>query len=261
MKKKEKKYEEATERSIKGAKSIFEKKNFSNLEKFKHHLGIRKEDENHDEELNKMSGKTVFDHLSEQIDSVVRGRRYIIAEIGKLKVTLEEFREAIEEQAGGGGGGIASIAGEMKNFMQNTISTLSELKGTISQLSGTVNNLQTRVQQLSGQVQNVKSSGGAPQQQYSPPPQQQAPPPQQQAPQGSPLDALLNTAKSGATAKDLGVKIDELRSDLSKKNPLNPILFELSIEAGRLKSMGDKALDSNGISNLEQKITKWKSKS
>ncbi len=103
-------------------------------------------------------GKTVFDHLSEQIDQVVRGRRYIIAEIGKLKVSLDEFKEAIDKSSGGSN--LGTLVNDMKSFMQTTVTTLTDLKGTISQLSGVVNNLQSQVQQLNNQVQAIKASGG-----------------------------------------------------------------------------------------------------
>ena len=64
-------------------------------------------------------GKTVFDHLSEQIDQVVRGRRYIIAEIGKLKVSLMNFKDAIEKSSGGSG--IGSLVNDMKSFMKSKV--------------------------------------------------------------------------------------------------------------------------------------------
>jgi hypothetical protein len=75
------------------------------------------------------------------------------------------------------------------------------------------------------------------------------------------FDSLIQAANSGKTAKDLGDMIDLIRTNLAKANPLNPILFELTIEAGRLKSMGSKALDPPAITQLQQKVDKWKSKS
>ncbi|MHA1341848.1 MAG: hypothetical protein ACTSO2_17915 [Promethearchaeota archaeon] len=75
------------------------------------------------------------------------------------------------------------------------------------------------------------------------------------------FDNILNAARSGTAAKDLGAMIDQLRSELSKINPLDSKLFELSMEAGRLKSLGTKILDPNGVAILEQKINKWKSQS
>ncbi|MHA1734437.1 MAG: hypothetical protein ACTSU5_21060 [Promethearchaeota archaeon] len=57
------------------------------------------------------------------------------------------------------------------------------------------------------------------------------------------------------------MELDALRTQLSKENPLNPILFELSMEAGRLKSMGAKPLSGADISTLEGKINSWRAKS
>jgi hypothetical protein len=78
---------------------------------------------------------------------------------------------------------------------------------------------------------------------------------------GASFDRILQSAQSGTPAKDLGGMIDALRTALSKANPLNPILFELSMEAGRLKSLGGNPLDESNIGSLQQKIDKWKSKS
>jgi len=52
--------------------------------------------------------------------------------------------------------------------------------------------------------------------------------------------------------------IDQLRTKLSKENPLNPILFELSMESGRLKALGDAPLNESNLNTLTQKIYKWK---
>ncbi len=64
------------------------------------------------------------------------------------------------------------------------------------------------------------------------------------------FDKVLNDAKGGITAKELGGSLVQLRSQLSKENPLNPVLFELSMEAGRLKSLGSKSLAGADLSYL-----------
>ncbi len=62
---------------------------------------------------------------------------------------------------------------------------------------------------------------------------------------------ILMNAKGGFTAKELGAELATMRSQLSNENPLNPILFELSMEVGRLKSLGLKPLDDSELTGLE----------
>ncbi len=263
--------------------------------------------------------KTVFDALSEKIDQVVLGRRYIIAEIGKLKVSVEDFKGAIEKA---NFQSIADAVTEMKNFMQMAVSSLGQLKSTLTQLGNTVANLSTTVDDTLGAVNQLRSrgpiGGGAPmaptpsRSQAAPFPSSYgggpsfpspmapqpssfgAPPPPQPssaaggypkpggftgvpappapaavapapvAPAAGPVnrfEKILNDAKGGATAKELGGELDSLRSQLSKENPLNPVLFELSMEAGRLKSLGGKNLSGADLSGFEIKVNSWKQKS
>lgn len=70
------------------------------------------------------------------------------------------------------------------------------------------------------------------------------------------FDAVYSAAKK-KKGNELGKMIDEIRLSLSKKNPLNPILFELSMEAGRLKSLGESTLNDQDFKILEQKISSW----
>jgi hypothetical protein len=74
------------------------------------------------------------------------------------------------------------------------------------------------------------------------------------------FDKIMQVARGGTQAKDIGGMLDSIRTALSKANPLNPILFELSMEAGRLKSLGGIPLDQANISGLDQKVAKWKTK-
>lgn len=71
------------------------------------------------------------------------------------------------------------------------------------------------------------------------------------------FDAVYSAAKK-KKGNELGKMIDEIRLSLSKNNPLNPILFELSMEAGRLKSLGENPLNNQDFQILEQKIFSWK---
>ncbi|MHA1395484.1 MAG: hypothetical protein ACTSRZ_18430 [Promethearchaeota archaeon] len=237
--------------------------------------------------------KTVFEHLSEQISQVVRGRRFIISEIGKLKTVVQDLQDALEKS---NLSSVANTINELKSFIQNAVTTLGNLKNSISQLSSTISSLSSSVENTYNIVKGLKAGTigrpAAPTFQPSAPqpaaptfqpsaPQPAAPTFQPSAPQPAAptfqppapqpaassgniamkFDNILNAARSGTAAKDLGAMIDQLRSELSKINPLDSKLFELSMEAGRLKSLGTKILDPNGVAILEQKINKWKSQS
>src|SRR6056297_1470666 len=126
-----------------------------------------------------MSKRTVFDHLTEQLDSVVKGRRYIISKIGKLKESVMDLQDSVANSSGGGAG-MGSLVGDLKTFMQQTIGTLGQLKTSFNKLNNVVNS-------LSSQVQQLKSSGvSAPAAKASSPaPAKSAPAPKPQA-QASP---------------------------------------------------------------------------
>ena len=234
--------------------------------------------------------KTVFDHLSEQIDQVVRGRRFIIAEVGKLKVSVEDLKDAV------GGQGTTDIAGtvnDLKVFIQQAVSSLGELKSSLGQLSASMGALNNTVENTYNVVKSRPATSAAapraaaptynapaptPTPTYTAPraaaPTYNAPAPTPTPTYTAPRAAapapsaggdvfanILNAAKSGKPSVELGGMIDSIRTGLSKKNPLNPILFELSMEAGRLKSLGTKTMDGSAVATFEQKIQKWKAKS
>lgn len=233
-----------------------------------------------------MSQKTVYEHLLESVDNVVKGRRYIIAEIGKVKVSVDDLKSALDQSSMGE---VANTVNELKNFIQNAVNTLGTLKNSISQLASSITALSSTVENTYNIVKNIKAGGGvtpspistsymAPQPVTPSFSASQPIAPIYSAPQpvtssfsipqnvspvssagGNKFDNVLVAAKSGTVAKDLGVMLDQIRSDLSKVNPLDSKLFELSMEAGRLKSLGTKSLDDNGIATLEGKINKWKS--
>lgn len=229
--------------------------------------------------------KTVFDHLTESIDQVVKGRRYIIAEIGKVKTDIDEVRDLIVKSSGGND--MAAMVNDLKGFTQKTLQTLTELKSTVGQLSGVVKNLQSQVTNLQMRGAGSPQPAAQPmyQQQPAAQPMYQQPPaaqPMYQQPQATPqatpqaappagggisgaaasaaFDKVLQAARSGTPAKDIGGMLDSIRTALAKANPLNPTLFELSMEAGRLKSLGGAPLDPANQGGLDQKIQKWKSK-
>jgi hypothetical protein len=218
-----------------------------------------------------MSQKTVFDALNEKLDQVVLGRRYIIAEIGKLKEVVSGLTDSV---SGSSMDAVSGAVQEMKSFMQQAINSLSDLKNSVSRLGNTINSLNTGIETV---LQAVSSGGGI----STAPAPAPAPPaakaskttpaakktkadkaaeaaPASTAGEADSFDKILTAAESKSTAVEIGEMIDALRTDLSKENPLNPILFELSMEAGRLKALGSNPLNDSNHNTLKSKIEKWK---
>lgn len=212
--------------------------------------------------------KTVFDQLMEKLDEVILGRRYIIAEVGKLKEIVSEMQDT---SVGDAINQITSAVNEMKNFMQTSINSLTDLKNNITNLGTSVNSLNSTVETTLNAVNTLKSGGYsapssvAPAMKASTPAVSSAPkataassaPKPATTSGGSEFNAILSAANSNTPAVQIGNMIDQLRTRLSKENPLNPILFELSMESGRLKALGDSPLNETNKNTLTQKINKW----
>jgi hypothetical protein len=217
--------------------------------------------------------KTVFDQLMEKLDEVILGRRYIIAEIGKLKEIVGDIQDTT---TGDAITQIGSAVNEMKTFMQNSINTLTDLKNNINNLGTSINSLNSTVETTLNTVNTLKAGGmtAAPMHSTAPisapsstapasitPAPSMSPPLQQPSTatsRGSEFDAIHSAAKSNTAAAELGNMVDKLRTQLSKENPLNPILFELSMESGRLKALGNNPLNDKNLQTLLEKIQKWK---
>ena len=224
--------------------------------------------------------KTVFDHLTEQLDGVVKGRRYIIAEIGKLKVSVEDLKDEVIQTVGSETN-IGAVINDLKTFMQRTIGTLGDLKNTVGKLGIMVKSLESQVQSLKksgvqagarAPVPTARSplaSGAPAATPMAATPMATTPVVSAPAPSGggggtavaAAFGKIFQAASSGVPAKDIGGMLDALRTSLSRANPLNPILFELSMEAGRLKSLGGSKLDAGNLGTFQQKINSWKAKS
>lgn len=222
--------------------------------------------------------KTVFDQLMEKLDEVILGRRYIIAEIGKLKEVVSDIQDTSVNDA------MTQIAGavnEMKTHMQNAVNALTDLKNNINNLTTNVNSLNSTTNTTLNAINALKEGGPIPasssKSSASPAPTSSGQPSSSPAPTPKPtpspqttspapsgggsldFDAILNAAKGNKNAVEVGNMIDELRTSLSKSNPLDPRLFELSMESGRLKALGDNPLNENNLKTLTDKINKWKS--
>ncbi len=214
----------------------------------------------------------------EKLDEVVLGRRYIIAEIGKLKEVVSDLQDT---SIGDAMVQITGAVNEMKNFMQTSINSLTDLKNNITNLGTAINSLNSTVETNLNAVNALKAGGGisapaisssfpapvATTTGYTPAPvattTSYTPAPVASTPAAAPsggtnFDSILSAAQSNSPSVKLGNMIDELRTKLSKENPLNPILFELSMESGRLKALGDNPLNENNLKTLIQKLQKWK---
>jgi len=214
--------------------------------------------------------KTVFDQLMEKLDEVILGRRYIIAEIGKLKEIVGDIQDT---SSGDAMTQIGGAVNEMKTFMQNSINTLTDLKNNINNLGNSINSLNNTVETTLNAINALKAGGGAVSAAPISSPAPSAVRPMTAAPvatsapapaaaptgaAGASFDAILNAVNAKSPAVDLGNLIDGIRTKLSKENPLNPILFELSMESGRLKALGANPLNDKNLQTLVEKINKWK---
>jgi len=201
----------------------------------------------------------------EKLDEVILGRRYIIAEIGKLKEIVGDIQDT---SSGDAMVQIGGAVNEMKNFMQNSINTLTDLKNNINNLGTSINSLNSTVETTLNAInalkggQTVISTPAVPMSTVPSPNISVAPPKTTPtspiASSGGDFDSLLSAAKSNTPAIDLGNMVDNLRTKLSKENPLNPILFELSMESGRLKALGSNPLNDKNLQTIIDKINKWK---
>ncbi|MFX1408737.1 MAG: hypothetical protein ACFFA6_00160 [Promethearchaeota archaeon] len=71
------------------------------------------------------------------------------------------------------------------------------------------------------------------------------------------FNLIMSAAKSNNPAVEIAMMLEKLRIKLQKENPLNPILFELSMESRRLQSLGNIPLNEHNLLILIEKIQKW----
>jgi hypothetical protein len=72
--------------------------------------------------------------------------------------------------------------------------------------------------------------------------------------EGSCFDLILSIEKSNSPALEIANTLEKIRKKLENENPLNPILFELSVESKRLKALGNIPLDEYNLKILMEKI-------
>jgi thiamine kinase-like enzyme len=158
----------------------------------------------------------------------------------------------------------------LKLFIQQSMKSQGEMKKHITELSKRIDGVNEKLHNLDSKYQNglinemkpneKTFTQNAPESRSSIVIAYPVPHPVTEI-ESKEADFIFDEVYSAAKKKkgnELGKMIDEIRLTLSHKNPLNPILFELSMEAGRLKSLGENQLNDQDFQILEQKIYSWK---
>ncbi len=78
--------------------------------------------------------------------------------------------------------------------------------------------------------------------------------------QQSLFERIISRAQAGFPAQNLAVMLNELRPKLLQKDPLDPWILEVTLEAGRLKARGSQLLIGEELNQFIGKVTEWKTK-
>jgi division protein CdvB (Snf7/Vps24/ESCRT-III family) len=90
-----------------------------------------------------MSEKTIFENIKEKIDELIMGRRYLISEMGKLKISVDKMAQV----------NLGDIKGLFDDFRSN-VGNLSQMGDQLKQITDLTNNLST----MSDSLKNMQSS-------------------------------------------------------------------------------------------------------
>ena len=77
-----------------------------------------------------MSEKTIFESIKEKIDELILGRRYLISEMGKLKISVDKMAQV----------NLGDIKGLFDEFRTN-VSSLTQMGAQLNQISDLTNSL------------------------------------------------------------------------------------------------------------------------
>ena len=210
--------------------------------------------------------KTIMDQLSDfqkdlsiiekSIEKIKRDLDNLINVVGNLSIQAKNLTEAVERS---GGDKLKNQILE-KSIVQQRISSIEGRESAVNEKSPTITH--TTIAERPIVMAYPAPTPSSPQKQTT---STQSELKQDiQTKKNDPkqmFDAIIEAAKNNIFARDIGKMIDSARSEISKSNSLNPILFELSMEAGRLKILGEKSLTQEGIDKLEELANKWKLKS
>ena len=77
-------------------------------------------------------GKTIFEQIKEKVDELIVGRRYIISEVGKLKVTMDKVMKTLPR------------AEDMEKFLgalENSSSGMQQMQDVFGRLDSSLDNI------------------------------------------------------------------------------------------------------------------------
>ena len=207
----------------------------------------------------------LLNQLIEKLDEVLLGRRDIISEIEKLKDTIEKIQN---EQKDNAVMQITNSVNEIKVFMSKSTNVLSELNTNMRNLQNLINSLNTvfdivlntkkipesfTTSEISTQPQKIVAPIRSPSESIS----TSAPEKPIDIVGDSDFNLIISIAQSNNPAVEIALMLEKIRTKLENENPLNPILFELSMESRRLKSLGNVPLDAYNLQILIEKLQKW----
>ena len=208
----------------------------------------------------------LLNQLIEKLDEVLLGRRDIISEIEKLKDAIEKIQY---EQKDNSAVQITNSVNEIKVFMSKSTNVLSELNTNMRNLQNLINSLNTvfdivlntkkipesfTTSEISTQPQKIVAPIRSPSESIS----TSAPEKPIDIVGDSDFNLIISIAKSNNPASEIALMLEKVRTKLERENPLNPILFELSMESGRLKALGSSPLSDKNLQTLIDKTQKWK---
>lgn len=217
----------------------------------------------------------LLNQLIEKLDEVLLGRRDIISEIEKLKDAIERIQS---EKKDNSAIQITNTVNEIKVFMSKSTNILSELNNNMKDLQYLINSLNNvfttisntiniqksiKTSEISTKPQKTVSSRSYEEDLY--PPIKSLGDLQStstsekliETPRDSDFNLILSIAKSNNPAVEIATMLEKIRTKLENENPLNPILFELSMESRRLRSLGNVPLNEYNLQILLDKIQKW----
>ncbi|MFX0041406.1 MAG: hypothetical protein ACFE8L_00710 [Candidatus Hodarchaeota archaeon] len=219
----------------------------------------------------------LLNQLIEKLDEVLLGRRDIVSEIEKLKDAIEKIQKKKKDNIGSQ---IMNTVNEIKVFMSKSTNVLYELNNNMKNLQYLINSLNnvfdTIINSKTIQESFTNSKFSLIPQKPEPLPRYESNLPTQIISQSesitppphvpekpienvgdSDFNLILSVAKSNNPAVEIATMLEKIRTKLENENPLNPILFELSMESRRLKSLGNIPLDPHNLQILIEKLHKW----
>ena len=207
----------------------------------------------------------LLNQLIEKLDEVLLGRRDIISEIEKLKDAIEKIQN---EQKDNTAIQITNSVNEIKVFMSKSTNVLSELNNNMRNLQNLINSLNNvfdivlntkkipesfTTSEISTPPQKIAAGIRSPSESIS----TSAPEKSIDIVGDSDFNLIISIAQSNNPAVEIASMLEKIRTKLENENPLNPILFELSMESRRLTSLGNVPLDAYNLQILTEKLQKW----